>query len=319
MARILKYLTVTINVMCVVVLAFVLWFVWQRYTKPGQEFSLFPTHEKLHAGAKLDTGLSLLASDRPTLFVALNKGCHYCAASSAFYEKVSQYNKVAKVVALFPNTVPDASGYVQKLNLKTDAMAVADYSKMGVLGTPTTILADPRGKILGVWNGLLDHTVQTEVLKRLGASDEEAYVPALADTVALASIAKPVTEDSYTYAQVKEMQALHKAFTLVDVRDRSQYGNGHLPGAINIPLDEFEVRGPHEIKKDSLLIVDCSYCSECEVKQRSSGLPSLCTMSAQLIDKYGFSNLALVYDERTGARSLSAENEAAHGGHSGGQ
>jgi hypothetical protein len=316
MARILKYLTVTINVMCVALLAFVLWFVWQRYTKPGQQFSLFPTHEKLHAGAKLDTGLSLLASDRPTLFVALNKGCHYCAASAAFYEKVSQYNKAAKVVALFPNTVPDASEYVRHLNLKTDAMAVADYSKMGVIGTPTAILADAQGKVLGVWNGLLDHTVQTEVLKRLGATDEEAYVPAFADTVALASIAKPVTEDSYTYAQVKDMQAQHKVFTLVDVRDRNQYGKGHLPGAINIPLDEFEIRAPHEVKKDNLLIVDCSYCSECEVKQRSSGLPSLCTISAQLIDAVGYHNLALVYDEKVGIRSLSAENEA---GHSSGQ
>ena len=319
MARILKYLTVTINVMCVVVLAFVLWFVWQRYTKPGQQFSFLQTHEKLHTGAKLDTDLKLLARDRPTLFVVLNKGCHYCAASSAFYEKVSQYNKVAKVVALFPNTVPDASEYVQNLNLKTDAMAVADYPKMGVIGTPTTILADPRGKILGVWNGLLDHTVQTEVLKRLGATDEEAYVPALADTVALASIAKPVTKDSYTYAQVKEMRAQHKAFTLVDVRERSQYSNGHLPGAINIPIDEFEVRGPHEVKKDDLLIVDCSYCSECEVKQRSNGLPSLCTISAQLIDEFGYRNLALVYDEKVGIRSLTAENEAGHAGHSGGQ
>jgi thiol-disulfide isomerase/thioredoxin len=314
MGRILKYLTNIVNVMSVVVLAFVIWFIWQRYTKPGQEFSLFPKHEKLHAGAKLDIGLNYLASDRPTFFVALNKGCHYCQASAAFYEKVSQYNKAAKVVALFPNAVPDASDYLQQLNLKTDAMAVADYSKLGVSGTPTAILADSRGKILGVWLGLLDHTVQTEVLKRLGATDEEAYVPPFADTIALASITKPVTRESFTYAQVKEMRAQHKPFTLVDVRDRNQYGNGHLAGAINIPLDEFEVRGPHEVKKDNLLIVDCSYCSECELKQRSDGLPSLCTLSAQLIDEFGYRNLALVYDEEAGKLRLSAENEAGRGG-----
>ena len=319
MARILKYLTVTINVLCVAVLTFVLWFAWQRYAKPGQEFSLFPAHEKLRTGAKIDTGLDLLANDRPTLFVALNKGCHYCAASAAFYEKVSQYNKAAKVVALFPNTVPDVSDYVQRLNLKTDAISAVDYSKMGVLGTPTTILTDPRGKVLGVWTGLLDHTAQTEVLKRLGATDQEAYVPASADAIALASIAKPVTEDSYTYAQVKEMQAQHKVLTLVDIRDRDQYGKGHLPGAINIPLDEFEIRGPHEVKRDDLLIVDCSYCSQCELKQRSNGLPSLCTITSQIIDGLGYRNLALVYDEKTGIRSLTAANEAGPIGHSGGQ
>jgi hypothetical protein len=226
---------------------------------------------------------------------------------------VSQYNKAAKVVALFPNAVPDAAEYLQHLNLKSDATAVADYTKMGVSGTPTVILADARGKILGVWTGLLDHTAQTEVLKRLGATDSEAYVPAFADTVALASITKPVTRESFTYAQVKEMQARHKPFTLVDIRDRDKFGNGHLPGAINIPLDEFEVRGPHEVKKDSLLIVDCSYCSECELKQRSSGLPSLCTISAQLIDETGFRNLALVYDEKEGGKPLSAQNETGHG------
>jgi thioredoxin-related protein len=312
MARILKYLTNFFNVMSVVVLAFVCWFFLQRYTKPGQEISFFPKHEKLRVGAKLDISLNLLANDRPTFFVALNKGCHYCEASAAFYEKVSQYNKAAKVVALFPNTVPDASEYLQHLNLKTDAMAAEDYSKMGVRGTPTVILADAQGKILGVWQGLLDHTVQTEVLKRLGATDTEAYVPVFADTVALASIANPVTRGSYTYAQVKQMQAQHKPFTLVDIRERDKFGNGHLPGAINIPLDEFEIRGPHEINKDSQLIVDCSYCTECELRQRSNGLPSLCTISAQIVDEAGFRNLALVYDEKAGGKPLSAQNETGH-------
>src|SRR3972149_8616316 len=45
---------------------------------------------------------------------------------------------------------------------------------------------------------------------------------------------------------------------LVDVRGRECcYDQGHLPGAISIPLNELEERGPKELQKDMPVIVYC--------------------------------------------------------------
>src|SRR6185503_9125639 len=47
--------------------------------------------------------------------------------------------------------------------------------------------------------------------------------------------------------------------TVLDVRDRTAYQKQHEAGSVNIPLDELEVRAPHELRDKVLL--DCSRTS----------------------------------------------------------
>lgn len=49
-------------------------------------------------------------------------------------------------------------------------------------------------------------------------------------------------------------------FTLLDVRDRDSYDAGHLEGAVNIPLEELEMR-VDEIRRDQPVIVYCGHGS----------------------------------------------------------
>ena len=63
-------------------------------------------------------------------------------------------------------------------------------------------------------------------------------------------------------------------FTLLDVREREEYENGHLRGAVSIPLDELEARA-REIPRDRPVIIYCAYGSHS-------------MMAARLLDRMGY-------------------------------
>jgi phage shock protein E len=46
--------------------------------------------------------------------------------------------------------------------------------------------------------------------------------------------------------------------TLVDVRTDSEFMDGHIPGAINIPLDELDARSD-EVPEDQPVVVVCAH------------------------------------------------------------
>ena len=46
-------------------------------------------------------------------------------------------------------------------------------------------------------------------------------------------------------------------FIVVDVRDESEYSDGHIPGAINIPVASFSVQSG-KLDKDKTIIVYCN-------------------------------------------------------------
>ncbi|MCK4911027.1 MAG: rhodanese-like domain-containing protein [Thermodesulfovibrionales bacterium] len=46
-------------------------------------------------------------------------------------------------------------------------------------------------------------------------------------------------------------------FTVVDVRDKEEFAEGHMPGSINIPVEEFALNS-HVLDKDKKIIVYCN-------------------------------------------------------------
>jgi rhodanese-related sulfurtransferase len=57
----------------------------------------------------------------------------------------------------------------------------------------------------------------------------------------------------------KEAQAyLKNGAMVIDVRSRGEFSSGHLPNAINLPLDEIETTLPRRVKdKEQVLLLHC--------------------------------------------------------------
>jgi len=57
--------------------------------------------------------------------------------------------------------------------------------------------------------------------------------------------------------ELKEKLDGEEKFKLVEVLPNEFFAKGHLPGAINIPVDEIEERAPKELDKEEEIVVYC--------------------------------------------------------------
>ena len=88
---------------------------------------------------------------------------------------------------------------------------------------------------------------------------------------------------SISRAQLKEMMELGEYFHLVDVLPSSSFVNHHLPGAINIPLENIAA-AKSRFDSDDTLVVYCAGLECFEARQ-----------AAHALEKMGFDNV-WVYD-----------------------
>ena len=115
------------------------------------------------------TGVDWTAS-RKTVVLALSTRCHFCTESAPFYQRLARENtKIgnARIVALFPQPVSDGQKYLSDLGVTVDSVLQTSFDKIGVVGTPTIILADEAGAVIDSWRGKLTTDKETEVLNRL--------------------------------------------------------------------------------------------------------------------------------------------------------
>lgn len=60
-----------------------------------------------------------------------------------------------------------------------------------------------------------------------------------------------------TITRTEVLQLLADGAQLVDVLPAGEFGNEHLPGAVNIPLRHLETRAPAELDPTHAVIVYC--------------------------------------------------------------
>ncbi len=103
-----------------------------------------------------------------TLVLILNVDCGFCSRSLPFYQRVIQATAVngnrTQIIALFPNAEPEVATYIARNRLNCRYLHGVDFSKFGVSGTPTILLADKDGKIVRSWMGQLPTDQEDEVL-----------------------------------------------------------------------------------------------------------------------------------------------------------
>lgn len=53
------------------------------------------------------------------------------------------------------------------------------------------------------------------------------------------------------------MKANNKKFKLVEVLPEEEFKNGHIPGAVNLPLDKLETLAKQHLRKADTIVVYC--------------------------------------------------------------
>ena len=70
-----------------------------------------------------------------------------------------------------------------------------------------------------------------------------------------------------TIERLLEMKANNQKFTLVDVLSEESYNEGHIPGAINIPLGDLELLAERRLDRQDTIVVYCgSYSCQASTK-----------------------------------------------------
>ena len=91
-------------------------------------------------------------------------------------------------------------------------------------------------------------------------------------------------KDSIYQEEIMKIMRNNKNVILIDVRSEQEYREGHLNGAINIPVYEMQYRAEKEIKNKNTIII--AYCT--------AGLRS--RKAINILRKLGYKNLYNVED-----------------------
>ena len=92
------------------------------------------------------------------------------------------------------------------------------------------------------------------------------------------SLNKQYTRSSLNYLQMNDIIKNNSNVILLDVRSVQEFNEGHLNGAINIPLSELKTKSNIILNKNDLIICYC------QVGERSK-------KAVNILNKLGFSNV----------------------------
>ena len=167
---IVKRIELAANVAIIIVAILIAAVFVRTYWLPKSETPHQPGPATIIPGTQLSlSGVDWKANGR-TLVLALSTACHFCTESAPFYQRLAQERPKlgnTHVIAAFPQPVADAQKYLADHGVKVDAIIQTSLQSIGVVGTPTVILADDKGAIIESWRGKLSSEKENEVLARL--------------------------------------------------------------------------------------------------------------------------------------------------------
>lgn len=227
-------------------------------------------------------GLGSSTSQR-TLVLALQPDCAYCGASSRFYRDilhtVAQSDEAAPaIVVLSPYSDEANREMLKAYDLDIDVVHQADFSTLGISGTPTLVLLNAAGLIEQTWIG------------QLSAEQELAVFEALGTPRAASSSGSEISP----MVQV-DLAALSDADVVLDTRDRAAFRLRHVVSAVNVPLDELEVRASREMSRNARVLLVCESKGCSPTPTSTTGyVPSSCEIAVALLREEGFDHVDYV-------------------------
>ncbi|HKS42668.1 MAG TPA: hypothetical protein VJX74_18800 [Blastocatellia bacterium] len=126
--------------------------------------------KEVAAGTKISLPDVDWGKNHQTMLLILAQGCHYCADSAPFYQKLlreTEQKGQIKLMAVFPQGSSDGTKYLNDLGVPIKEVKMASLDAIGITGTPSLILVNSEGVVTDVWLGQLPPDKQAEVLSRL--------------------------------------------------------------------------------------------------------------------------------------------------------
>ena len=138
---------------------------------------LFPDRSKYEsrdfrvpAGMKVSLPGVDWSNNNQTLLLVLQKGCHFCTESAAFYQRLVRETAgrgSIHLIAVLPQTPDEGKKYLDELGVAIGEVKQAQRDSISVHGTPTLILVNNQGVVITSWVGKLNADGEAEVLHRL--------------------------------------------------------------------------------------------------------------------------------------------------------
>lgn len=125
---------------------------------------------QIQAGTKISLPDIDWAQKDQTLLITLQKGCHYCAESAPFYQRLAREvdsRQKTQLVAVLPQATTETLQYLSDLSVPISNVRQATLGSLKVAGTPTLIMVNREGIVTDVWIGKLSPEKESEVLSKL--------------------------------------------------------------------------------------------------------------------------------------------------------
>ena len=129
-----------------------------------------PRDFRVPAGAKVSLPGVDWSNNNQTLLLVLQKGCHFCTESAAFYQRLVRETEgrgSIHLIAVLPQAPDESRKYLDELGVAIEEVKQAQLDSIGVHGTPTLILVNNQGVVMTSWVGKLSADGEAEVLRRL--------------------------------------------------------------------------------------------------------------------------------------------------------
>jgi thiol-disulfide isomerase/thioredoxin len=164
-----RRLEVAANVAIIVVAVLVCFVVVKTYL-PGGSARPQQQAQAPAIGSKISVPDVDWGTNGRTLVLVLQKGCHFCAESAPFYQRLvrdTAGREGLRLVAVLPQKVEEGRQYLTDLGVPIDEVRQASSNDLGVRGTPTLLLVDNSGAVTDSWVGKVPPDKEDEVLNRL--------------------------------------------------------------------------------------------------------------------------------------------------------
>ena len=197
-------------------------------------------------------GVDWAAADRFSMVIQTDRNCSACAVGEDYYAKLGAELNVAgeiQVIGISNQSIGVTDQWFRSMGVVADhVLQERDPFQQGFSIYPTVLIVDTTGIVTNAWFGKLSFEEEQELLAGIRGKSIDDSRSASPD----AHFANEVSEEN--------MPSLLRGIDsiVLDPRTRSDYRNGHRPGAINIPADEWESRLLNELDASKTFIVDCT-------------------------------------------------------------